>query len=125
MIWWRHCSDSDIHSIIALVVQRIGHQLAELAIEVRFLSRAQIKTRDGILKRSSHRSTDRTPPSEGGNAGSIPAESTKNNKRPDRGVLICEVYALARFRAAAIRAFLRSAVLLLITPRFVALSIAA
>jgi hypothetical protein len=41
LIWWRLGSDSDIHSSIALVVQRIGHRLAEPAIEVRFLSRAQ------------------------------------------------------------------------------------
>ncbi len=63
--WWRLGLDSDIHSSIALVVQRIGHRLAEPAIEVRFLSRAQ-KERSDFCALEARRLRDVLEESKGG-----------------------------------------------------------
>ena len=71
---------------------------------------------------------DRISPSEGGDTGSIPVGSTKNNTRRFAARVVFSpsaFYARARRIMPATRDFLRLAVLSLITPRLHALSIAA
>ncbi len=72
-----------------------------------------------------HRSMDRTLPSEGRDAGSIPAESTIRKEPRPLGARLFSYFAFAFAMESARRDFLRAAVFALITPLFFALSMAA